>query len=107
MTITQTHLTVNFRIEAGCLGPEGPAHIDQFCILAHKRLQALHSDFIDWNLTPRSDKTLPEIDYAISGKMLSRAQAARYFTIFDQHIEDFEAAVFEQLPIIIDQYFSR
>ncbi len=108
MTISSTKkVTVIFRIEAGCLGPEGVSHVDRFCVQARAKLQSLHGGFIDWEVVPRNDKNLPEIDYAINGKMLNRDQAARLLSIFDFEIDNFEMTVFDELPEMIDQYFGR
>jgi len=100
-------LTVIFRIEAGCLGPEGSSHVARFCVQARAKLQSLHGGFIEWDVVPRDDKTLPEIDYAVSGKKLSRDQASRFLSVFNFEIDNFEMTVFDELPEMIDQYFGR
>jgi len=100
-------LTVIFRIEPGCLGPEGPSHVDKFCAKAAIQMQSTAPEFLSWQIEPRHDKTLPEIDYAISGRALSREHAKRYLSHFDQEIDQFEMAAFDKLPEIIDQYFGR
>ena len=106
-TPIQKKLTVIFRIEAGCLGPEGESHVARFCIQARAKLLGLYPDFIDWEVIPRIDKNLPEMDYAISDKKLSRSQATRYLSIFHLEIDAFEMEVFDELPDMIDQYFGR
>ncbi|WP_415888018.1 hypothetical protein ACMXYO_08275 [Neptuniibacter sp. QD37_6] len=100
-------LTVIFRIEPGCLGPEGLSHVDKFCIQAGLKLQRSAPAYITWQVEPRHDKTLPEIDYAILGRALSRDHAKRYLSHFDQQIDSFEMEAFDELPDIIDQYFGR
>lgn len=108
MTVPGTKkLTVIFRIEAGCLGPEGTSHVAKFCVQARAKLQGLHGNFIDWDVVPRNDKNLPEIDYAVGGKQLNRAQATRLLDLFGQEIDNFEMTVFDELPEMIDQYFGR
>lgn len=107
MTISQQKLTVIFRIEAGCLGPQGISHVASFCKHAKAELEVLYPDFIDWHVTPRSDKSLPEISYSIGGRGLNRAQATRYLALFGHLIDEFEHAVFDHLPEIIDHYFGR
>jgi len=100
-------LTVIFRIEPGCLGPEGLSHVDKFCVQAGLKLQSSAPAYIAWQVEPRHDKTLPEIDYAILGRALSRDHAKRYLSHFDQEIDQFEMTAFDELPVIIDQYFGR
>ena len=51
-------LTVLFRLEPGCLGPKGVEHIDNFCQLAQKEFKSFHSDFVQWTIVPRIDKSL-------------------------------------------------
>lgn len=100
-------LTVIFRIEPGCLGPEGASHVEKFCIQAALQLQNVKVGFIDWQVVPRYDKSLAEIDYAINNKALNRDQASRYLQHFDEEIDDFEMLAFDKVPELIDQYFGR
>ena len=100
-------ITVIFRIEPGCLGPEGPTHVDKFCVQARAQLQGKHQSFINWEVVPRHDKTLPEMDFAIQGKGLTREFASRYMDHFNVNLDDFEMAVFDELPEMIDQFFGR
>ncbi|MFT7561913.1 MAG: hypothetical protein ACI93R_003845 [Flavobacteriales bacterium] len=54
-------LSVTYRVESGCLGPEGEARITEFCIFAQSELQSLDSDYVVWHIEPRADKLLPEM----------------------------------------------
>lgn len=100
-------LTVTFRVEPGCLGPEGSKHVAPFCQAALLELGKVHDHFIDWEVVPRLDKATPEMDYSIQGKRLTREQASRYLTLFDQDIDAFEAVIFDALPVLIDDFFGR
>ncbi len=100
-------ITVIFRIEPGCLGPQGHEHVDKFCNDANKKLSQLHPAFISWQVVPRHDKTLPELDYAMRQRPLPRELATRYLAHFDMEIDKFEMSVFDDLPEMIDQYFGR
>lgn len=100
-------ITITFRIEPGCLGPEGASHVDRFCQQAQQKLQAIFPAFINWQVVPRHDKTLPELDYGVTGRPLTRDQAGRYLSVFEQDIDQFEEHVFDELPELIDQYFGR
>ncbi|WP_299178846.1 hypothetical protein [uncultured Neptuniibacter sp.] len=100
-------LSIVFRIESGCLGPEGNSHVDQFCSYAQSRFESLFPAYLNWVVVPRHDKTLPEMDFAINGRQLGREHAKRYLAHFDQEIDQFEMNVFDELPEMIDQYFGR
>lgn len=100
-------ITVIFRIEPGCLGPEGLTHVDKFCVQARALLQGKHQTFIKWEVVPRHDKTLPEMGFAINGKLLTRDFAARYMDHFGVALDNFEMEVFDELPEMIDQFFGR
>ncbi|WP_342807030.1 hypothetical protein [Alteromonas sp. M12] len=100
-------LTVTFRVEPGCLGPEGAAHIKGFCKHAKKMVVGLDSDFIRWVIIPRYDKSLPETEYKTNGKRLNQQQAALYLSAFNKKLDDFEAHLDEQLTHLIDSYLGR
>lgn len=100
-------ITVIFRVEAGCLGPQGLSHVDKFCSEAVQKFRSDFPPYINWQIVPRHDKTLPELEYSIAGRPLSREHAERYLALFKQDIEDFEMQVFDELPELIDLFFGR
>lgn len=59
-------LTVVFRVEPGCLGPQGANSVDEFCLFAQSKVESLDSDYVIWSIIPRNDKTLPEGHYTYS-----------------------------------------
>ena len=74
-------LTVTYRVEAGCLGPEGLNYIANFCKFAQSELQTLDSDYIVWNIIHRSDKALPEVQYGLVGKIIDTQKAEKYLSL--------------------------
>ncbi|WP_454010219.1 hypothetical protein [Aeromonas sp. Marseille-Q7275] len=68
-------VTIQIRIEPGCLGPDGKRHIDTFCTAASRIFAAIEPERVNWVLLPRHDKQLPEQAYFIDGRTLSEAQA--------------------------------
>lgn len=100
-------LTVIFRIEPGCLGPEGENHIEEFCRFAQKEVEVIDADFVCWVLTPRSDKTLPEMQYQVNSKILSHDQAGRYLEVFNKSLDQFEEHLHESVTYLIDQYMGQ
>jgi len=100
-------LLVQFRLEAGCLGPNGTDHIVDFCDFALAEIKPLNADFIEWEIMPRLDKLLPEIEYRLSGKRLNINQVSKYFQSFNHQLADFEALLDEKLTMSIEHYLNR
>ncbi|MFT3929114.1 MAG: hypothetical protein QM709_02350 [Spongiibacteraceae bacterium] len=100
-------LSVIFRVEPGCLGPEGRDHIVEFCRFSEEQLGALDSHFVQWQLIPRLDKTLPEIEYLTAAKKMNREQAEKYLAVFGREIDEFEEALQENISLFADQFFGR
>lgn len=106
-------LRVIFRIEPGCLGPDGENLINDFCQFAQPRIDLQNtskrvnwSDLITCELAPRSDKSLPEVQYTIDTRALSHDKAARYFALFSKQLDEFEHDLNEKLSDLIDVYLS-
>lgn len=99
-------LTFIFRVEPGCLGPNGDDHIESFCQFAQKEFSLINPAFLQWQIIPREDKSLPEMEYRISNKSLSSDRAAQYLTKFDKNIDDLEAQVQEILVDLITDYLN-
>ncbi|NOY66310.1 MAG: hypothetical protein GXP13_02725 [Gammaproteobacteria bacterium] len=100
-------LTVIFRVESGCLGPEGKSHIVGFCNFAHNKFLDNNVSYLQWQISPRLDKTLPEIQYKLGNKTLSHEKAARYLSVFKENIDTFEEHLNEKLMLLIDEYFAN
>lgn len=100
-------LTVIFRIEPGCLGPDGESHIDDFCNFAQKEVESIDADFVHWILTPRKDKNLPEMQYQVSNKILTHDKADRYLDVFEKSLDEFEAHLHDGVTHLIDQYLGH
>jgi len=100
-------LTVLCRIESGCLGPDGLEHIEEFCRFAQKEFNLVDSDFVQYVVIPRHDKSLPEIQYKIHNKNLTPDKLAKYLGIFNTNTDEFEGQLHEKLIYLIDQYLGR
>jgi hypothetical protein len=100
-------LSVTYRVEPGCLGPEGASHVVKFCGFAHAELQSLDSDTIVLNIVPRADKMLPEMEYSIVGKKINYAQAEQYLAAFGQSLDDFECQLSDRLANLIDDFMGH
>ena len=100
-------LTVTFRVEPGCLGPDGIDHIKGFCKFAKKEVAGLNSDFVRWVITPRYDKSLLETEYKTNNKLLDHDKAKKYLSVFGKQLDDFEENLQDKLSILIEQYLGR
>lgn len=65
-------LTLVFRIEPGCLGPDGKDYIEEFCLLVQKAFEQTHQRTVVLEIIPRFDKQLPETEYRLGERGLSK-----------------------------------
>jgi hypothetical protein len=94
-----------YRVEPGCLGPQGVSHIEDFCRFANKHIK---SPFYGQLLfLPRYDKQKGERQYSVKSRNLSQVQAKAYLNHFEINIDDFEEQLDELLTKAIDLYFKR
>lgn len=100
-------LSILIRLEPGCLGPDGKNHIEVFCSDAKPKLKSFHGGIIRWNIEPRYDKSLPEIEYQLHKETVSNKQLEDFFTEFDIALGDFEEALDERLAELIEHYFEH
>jgi len=100
-------LEVTYRVEPGCLGPQGVNYIDGFCDFASKKVETLDADFIRWNIIPRHDKNLTEMGYSVSGKILNYPQADQYLQIFGKTLDEFENHIQDECIALITQYMAQ
>ena len=97
-------LTVLFRVEPGCLGPSGNDHIVEFCKHAQIAIENIDADYIHWEIVPRHDKSLAEIQYKINNKNLTHDQAAKYLDKFSKNLDEFEEHFHEKIISLIEKY---
>ena len=100
-------LSVIFRIEPGCLGPKGMEHVEEFCIYAQKAMDKIDTDFIQWLILPRFDKSDEEMEYKLTNKKLSHDKAEKYLGIFDKKLDDFEGHLHDRLAELIDEFLGQ
>jgi len=100
-------LMVIFRVEPGCLGPNGNQLVEQFCQFAQKKVELIDADFVHWEILPRFDKSLPEMQYRVGNKKLTHDKAARYLDLFEKNLDDFEGHLHNKLALLVEQYQGR
>jgi len=100
-------MTVECRVEGGCLGPTGDNYVVGFCDFAKNEFSSWEAELINWVVVPRTDKSLEEVQYKMLGRNLSRNQAKKYFELFGKNIDELEAEIDETLMVLIDEYMSK
>lgn len=100
-------LSILIRLEPGCLGPQGKDHIEAFCTHAKLQLKGFHGGIIRWSITPRYDKSLPEIEYQLNKAQTSSTNVEAFLSEFGIALSDFEEALDERLAELIEHYFER
>ena len=99
-----TQLTVLYRVEPGCLGPDGKTLVEEFCQYAHSGFQLLNIAGINWQVVPRYDKSLVEIEYQLNGKKLTNDQADQCLERLGRELDDFEIMLGDRLASMIDRF---
>jgi len=97
-------LSVIYRVEPGCLGPDGENKIVEFCKFAQRDVQSLDIGCVGLSIEPRVDKKLPEMQYNVVGKKMNRSQAEKYLHCFDKSLDEFESHLIDRLAVLIDDY---
>ena len=100
-------LSVTYRVEPGCLGPEGKSHIEEFCTYAQTNLETLDSDYVRWKIQPRNDKALPETSYHIVGRSMNHDQAEKQGTVVGKSLDEFECHLGDKMADFIDVYLDH
>lgn len=100
-------LTVTFRVEPGCLGPKGDDLVVGFCEYAGNNFKTIESTFVNWQIIPRFDKSLEEIQYQVNSKTLTQDKVVKYLSMFDSNLDDFEEKIHNTLADQIDLYLNR
>lgn len=100
-------LNVLYRVEPGCLGPDGLEGIERFCRFAQQSVEALDAGFVHWDILPRIDKSLAEMEYRVLEKRLNHQQAAKYLSYFDKDLDEFEEHLHDRLGLLIESFLGR
>ncbi|QFU06960.1 hypothetical protein FIU82_18345 (plasmid) [Pseudoalteromonas sp. THAF3] len=99
---TPPQIQLLYRVEPGCLGPDGKDHIEGFCAYAQQHINA--PEFATYRFVPRYDKSKDEVSYTLRNKRLSLQQAEQFLAHFGSQRSDFEEHLDEQLAEAIDQF---
>lgn len=100
-------LTVIFRVESGCLGPQGATEVLRFCPFAQQGMGPVEPDCINWKVIPRTNKTDPEIEFTIGGKLLTDSMAERYLSMFGICKDSLEMNMLDEITNLIDLFMGR
>ena len=99
-------LTLLFRVEPGCLGPEGKQHIDTFCALAMQVFPRLEPELLNWEIVPRHDKKLDEMEFHLAGRRLSEDQADQYLHRAGCDLDHLKERIDETLAMLVERYLD-
>ncbi|RCU49489.1 hypothetical protein DU002_11240 [Corallincola holothuriorum] len=100
-------LLVIIRVEPGCLGPDGADHIEGFCQLAQLAFEPRYAGIIRWQVVPRYDKSLPELQYLMANKNLAHEQVEKVLDLINLSLDDFEIETGDRLSMLIDKTLRR
>jgi hypothetical protein len=100
-------LSITYRVEPGCLGPDGGNVADEFCAVAQQEFKSLDADCVIWNIVARHDKSLPEMQFHVLGKMLTEAQASKYLAGFEKDLDELEGHLSDKLATLIDNFMGH
>ena len=100
-------LVVIYRVEPGCLGPEGDSLVDDFCNFAQSKFQDFNTDCIVWHIVPRKDKAIPEMEYNVADKKLNHIQAEKYLAVFGKELDELEGHLSGTLTSLINEFMGR
>lgn len=97
-------LTILFRVEAGCLGPEGASIIKDFCRYAQQENPQINPKYLHWIIDHRENSSQAEIEYQVGNKVLPRDKAEKYLNLFEMKIDDIESELFDKTTSLIETY---
>lgn len=100
-------LTVIFRVEPGCLGPEGEKEIVNFCNFAQAKIGPVESDYVNWSIIPRDNKADSEIQFRVKDKILTHEMAGKYLKVLGADIDALETRLFDDITCLIDEYLKH
>ena len=96
-TPIEKKLTIQIRVEPGCLGPDGKEHIETFCAAP---------ELVSWVLIPRYDKQLPEQEFFIEGRKLTEEQAILFLRRFGRELGEVQDRLDSVLAQLVERYFK-
>ncbi|WP_429143603.1 hypothetical protein [Aeromonas hydrophila] len=103
---TEKKLTIQIRVEPGCLGPDGKEHIETFCTAAAKIFAAVEPELVNWTLLPRYDKQLPEQEFFIDGRKLTEEQASLFLRRLGRELGEVQETLDSVLAQLVERYFK-
>ncbi len=105
--LTDAKLTLLFRVEPGCLGPDGKVYIDEFCHLAQQAFASNQHPWLAIKIVPRYDKQRPETEYLLGERGLNRSKAERYMMLHGKALSQLECQLNDLISDLIDHYLRR
>ncbi len=104
---TDTKLTVVVRVEPGSLGPDGQDLVEGYCEVANQSFSKIHPELIEWQVVPRFDKTLPEMEFSLNSKKLNAEQTNKMLSLIGYDEEKLEVDTMSHIANLIDKYLGH
>jgi hypothetical protein len=106
--VTTPQINALFRLEPGCLGPNGIDLAYAFCDQIKHDLQSQinNNQVINWRIEPRFDKTLPETEYSFNERPINPSQAKQLAEKLGINLDDIEMNLHDMLAEWIDDFLA-
>lgn len=99
-------LTFYMRIDPTALGPDASDQVEAFKTFAEPLLNEHCDEHVRVVLKVRQSDSEPPCEYFAMQKMLSVDQADKYLSVFDQELDQVEAAVEEDMSQLMDTFVA-
>ncbi|WMN61632.1 hypothetical protein NI389_17610 (plasmid) [Pseudoalteromonas xiamenensis] len=99
-----TKLTIQLRLEPGCMGPDGKLHIEAFC--AQQNQSPWNTPFATLLVVPRFDKSLPEWEYLHKEKRLTEKQIEAVLSSFKVNQQTLEEEIEHMIADAVGDYME-
>ncbi|QTH64329.1 hypothetical protein J1N51_02255 [Psychrosphaera ytuae] len=98
---------VTIRVEPGSLGPDGLDHVEDFCRVAQCYFDKLYVGTLCWQVIPRYDKSLAEIEYCYLNRTLNEAQANKMLSLINKDIDSMDEETMQHIANLIDKFLGH
>lgn len=104
---TEQKIQVTIRVEPGSLGPDGLDHVEGFCQVAQCYFDKLYTETLQWQVIPRYDKSLPEIEYCYLNRTLNEDQANKMLSLINKDVDSMDEETMQHIANLIDKFLGH
>ncbi len=95
------------RVEPGSLGPDGLDHVEAFCEVANKVFAKVDYAQLSFNIVPRYDKSLDELQLLMNDVPLPAQRASLVLDKLNVTFDQVEEEVMERISKLIDRFLGH